>query len=90
MSVVVLGNFHTGEAEIDPDFYFTGTWYDYWTGDSFEVSDVNEKIMLQAGEYRLYTSKKLTTPAFVGVNEHLSESEQHLNCIYFQTRQQLN
>jgi len=70
MSVVVLGNFDTGEAEIDPDFYFTGTWYDYWTGDSLEVSDVNEKIMLQAGEYRLYTSKKLTTPAFVGIQDH--------------------
>jgi glycosidase len=71
MSVVVLGNFHTGEAEIDPDFYFTGTWYDYWTGDSIEVTDVNEKIMLQAGEYRLYTSKKLTTPAFVGIDDEM-------------------
>jgi glycosidase len=75
MSVVVLGNFHTGEAEIDPDFYFTGTWYDYWTGDSIEVNDVNEKIMLQAGEYRLYTNKKLTTPAFVGVDENIINNQ---------------
>jgi glycosidase len=75
MSVVVLGNFHTGEAEIDPDFYFTGTWYDYWTGDSIVVSDVNEKIMLQAGVYRLYTNKKLTTPAFVDVEEHIIDNQ---------------
>jgi hypothetical protein len=75
MSVVVLGNFHIGPAEIDPDFYFTGTWYDYWTGDSLEVSDVNEKIMLQAGEYRLYTNKKLTTPAFVDVEEHIIDNQ---------------
>jgi len=69
MSAVVLGNFHVGEAEIDPEFYFTGTWYDYWTGDSIEVTNVNEAILLQAGEYRLYTSKKLTTPEFVGIEE---------------------
>ncbi|PLW93982.1 MAG: alpha-amylase [Marinilabiliales bacterium] len=75
MSVVVLGNFHIGPAEIDPDFYFTGTWYDYWTGDSLEVSDLNEKIMLQAGEYRLYTNKKLTTPAFVDVEEHIIDNQ---------------
>ncbi len=75
MSVVVLGNFHTGEAEIEPEFYFTGTWYDYWTGDSLQVSDVNEKIMLQAGEYRLYTSKKLTTPAFVGIEDHETSAD---------------
>jgi hypothetical protein len=75
MSVVVLGNFHTGEAEIDPDFYFTGTWYDYWTGDSIEVTDVNEKIMLQAGEYRLYTSKRLKTPEFVGVEDNAFEDQ---------------
>ncbi len=69
MSAVVLGNFHVAEGEIDPDFYFTGTWYDYWTGDSLEVTNVNEAILLQAGEYRLYTSKKLSTPEFVGIEE---------------------
>ncbi len=71
MSAVVLGNFHVSEAEIDPDFYFTGTWYEYWSGDSIEVTDVNEPILLQAGEYRLYTDKKLTTPGYVGVSESM-------------------
>ncbi len=69
MSVVVLGNFDVAEAEIDPDFYFTGTWYEYWTGDSIEVANVNELVLLQAGEYRLYTSKKLSAPEYVGINE---------------------
>lgn len=91
MSVVVLGNFHTGEAEIDPDFYFTGTWYDYWTGDSIEVADVNEKIMLQAGEYRLYTNKKLTTPAFVGVDEDIINNQPlHLDLYPNPAKTQLN
>jgi 1,4-alpha-glucan branching enzyme len=69
MSVVVLGNFDVVEDEIDPNFYSTGTWYDYWTGDSIVVTDVNARISLEAGEYRLYTDKKLNTPDFVGVDE---------------------
>ena len=73
MSVVVLGNFDVVEGSIDPNFYSTGTWYDYWTGDSLVVSDVNEQILLAPGEYRLYTSKKLNTPDFVGIDENIAE-----------------
>ena len=72
LSVVILGNFDVIEGSIDPDFYFTGTWYDYWTGDSIEVTNVNSSIQLEAGEFRLYTSKKLKTPDFVGIGENNS------------------
>ncbi len=72
MSVVVLGNFDVVEGSIDPNFYFTGTWYDYWTGDSLIVTNVNEKILLEPGEYRLYTSIKLQTPDFVGIEENFA------------------
>ena len=69
MSVVVLGNFDLVEDNINPQFQTTGTWYDYWTGDSLQVTDVNITILLQAGEYRLYTSKKLNKPAYVGIDD---------------------
>ena len=69
MSVVVLGNFGTEEGNINPEFQNIGTWYNFWTGDSLVVTDVSETINLQAGEYRLYTSKKLTKPDFVGVDD---------------------
>ncbi len=69
MSVVVLGNFDVVEGDIVPAFYSSGTWYDYWTGDSIEVSDVNAPITLAAGEYRLYTDQKLQTPELVGTDE---------------------
>ena len=62
MFVVVLGNFGMVEGDINPNFQKTGTWYDYWTGDSIMVTDVNQAITLQAGEYRLYSSKKLSYP----------------------------
>ena len=73
MSVVVLGNFNVEEGEIDPEFYSTGTWYDYFTGESLNVTDVNALISLAPGEYRLYTDKDLGTPDFVGINENISE-----------------
>jgi len=69
MSVVVLGNFGTIEGDINPAFHNTGTWYNFWTGDSIVVTNVNETINLQAGEYRLYTSRKLTKPDFVGIDD---------------------
>jgi hypothetical protein len=80
MSVVVIGNFDTEEGEINPEFYFTGTWYNYWTGDSIVVTNVNETIKLQAGEYRLYTSKKLTKPDLVNINN--IESSKNTNILY--------
>jgi hypothetical protein len=69
MSVVILGNFGVSTGEIDPDFYTTGTWYEYWTGDSVTVTNVHAHIELEPGEYRLYTDKKLDAPEYVGVNE---------------------
>lgn len=73
MSVVVIGNFGVVEGEVDPNFHFTGTWYDYFGGEELEVLDVHEKITLQAGEYKIYTSKKLDTPDFVNINENIAE-----------------
>lgn len=70
MSAVVLGNFDVLEGEINPNFYFTGTWYDYFSGEELEVANVSTPITLKPGEYRLYTSKKLDTPDFVGVDEN--------------------
>ncbi len=67
MDVVILGNFDVVSKSVTPKFYGTGTWYEYWTGDSLQVTDVNKSIQLSPGEYRLYTSKKLETPAFVGI-----------------------
>ena len=69
MSVVVLGNFGLEEGTINPQFYETGTWYEYWTGDSLNVTNVSEPILLEAGEYRLYTSRKLVKPIYVGIND---------------------
>ncbi len=62
MNVDVLGNFNVTAGDITPSFQHTGWWYEYFTGDSIDVTDTEAPINLQPGEYRFYTDVKLTTP----------------------------
>jgi len=62
MDVRIIGNFDVESLSLNPSFSRTGWWYSFFEGDSIEVSDVNETIMLEPGAYRLYTSRKLYTP----------------------------
>lgn len=71
-AVVVLGNFGLVQGNIIPNFYNTGTWYEYLSGDSLVVNNINSIIPLKAGEFRLYTAKKLNAP--IGI-EDLPENE---------------
>ena len=59
LAMVVLGNFDVNEGTIIPDFYQTGTWYEFFTGDTLNVTNVTANIALKAGEYRIYSNKKL-------------------------------
>ncbi|NVO21211.1 MAG: hypothetical protein HXX13_16025 [Bacteroidetes bacterium] len=60
--VVVLGNFGVTDANITPDFFNSGVWYDYLTGDSITVSVVTNPLKLKAGEARVYLNKHLANP----------------------------
>jgi hypothetical protein len=62
MDAVVLGNFAVTNQTIIPAFPSAGTWYDYFSGDSITVTDVNASISLAPGAYRVYTSAKLAQP----------------------------
>ncbi len=62
MNVTIIGNFHVVPLAVNPDFPHPGTWYNYFTGDSLEVTDTNAPIELLPGEFRLYTNKRLETP----------------------------
>jgi len=78
LSVVIVGNFDVIEGQIDPNFYFTGTWYDYFSGESLEVTNVNAPVLLAAGEYKIYTSKKLDGPAYLDIDEKDIQGNQEL------------
>ena len=76
MSVLIIGNFGLTDGNINPQFQNVGTWYEYWTGDSLSVNNVGGNINLKAGEYRLYTTKQLTKPDYVGFEDIVgNESE---------------
>lgn len=72
MNVNVLGNFAVNSANISPAFQHNGWWYDYFSGDSINVTDVNAAISLQAGEYRLYTDVRVQKPGFVTNNREIA------------------
>ncbi|MCS6991761.1 MAG: alpha-amylase family glycosyl hydrolase [Chitinophagales bacterium] len=62
LNVVILGNFDIYDGSQYPYFPHTGWWYEYLTGDSLYVTDVNAQLFLKAGAYRFYTDKKLSKP----------------------------
>ena len=62
MNVNIIGNFYVTQLNINPQFPNTGWWYDYFTGDSIDVTDTQTQIALQPGEFHIYTTVKLPTP----------------------------
>jgi glycosidase len=59
---VIIGNFGVTIDSINPLFYSTGTWYDFFSGDSIYVSDTAEEIALKPGAFHIYTDRKLEKP----------------------------
>lgn len=65
MDVTILGNFDVEQGSITPSFSQTGDWYEFFSGETLSVSDVNAEITLEPGEYRIYTTKQLETPQII-------------------------
>lgn len=62
MNVVLAGNWATSSIQGSTIFPTTGWWYDYFSGDSIQITNTTTVIEMQAGEYRLFTSKRLAAP----------------------------
>lgn len=69
--LVVIGNFGLNTESIDPAFTQSGIWYNYFTGEEINVTNVNSLIELKAGEWHIYTTEKLSNglPGVVEVFE---------------------
>lgn len=77
MDAAILGNFNVTEMNITPSFSRTGKWYEYFSGDSIDVTDVNMQMTFQPGELRIYTTVKLPPPEpdlLTEIEEDLSET----------------
>ena len=62
MNALVLTNFNVIDQNAIPNFQHTGTWYEYFSGDSLLVNDVFQTITLKPAEYRIYTDVKINQP----------------------------
>ncbi len=61
-NVISVGNFDVVSQNAYPVFGHTGWWYEYFTGDSVNVSDVNMAFNLKPGGYKLFTDTRLPAP----------------------------
>ena len=62
MNVNIMGNFDITGQFFESSFASTGTWYDFLTGDSINVTDVNETMILAPGEFHIFTDQRLEVP----------------------------
>jgi glycosidase len=62
MDVRIIGNFDVTQLSMEASFSQTGWWYDYFSGDSLEVSDLHMQLPLEPGAFNIYTSVSLTQP----------------------------
>ncbi|MEL7376396.1 MAG: alpha-amylase family glycosyl hydrolase, partial [Bacteroidota bacterium] len=59
----VLGNFDVVTRQISDPFPSAGTWYDYFTGESVEITNPSASRSFEPGEYKLYLSEPIDPPA---------------------------
>ena len=78
-NITLIGNFGMTDQSSIPNFQHTGTWYEFFSGNELNISNVNAPIVLKAGEYQLYSDKKL--PSFKDLATPVSE-----NTIYSEIR----
>ena len=60
--ITLVGNFGMTAQTVNAPFQHTGSWYEFFTGTTYQVSASTMPISLQPGEYRLYSDTQL--PAF--------------------------
>jgi len=59
--VTIIGNFGVTTQSINPVFQQTGTWYDLLNNNAtINVTNVNNTISLQPGEFKVYGSSQVT------------------------------
>ncbi|KAA3656052.1 MAG: T9SS C-terminal target domain-containing protein [Calditrichaeota bacterium] len=62
MDVFVIGNFDVSTVTTAANFPQAGTWYDYFTGESIDVSDPAMEMIFAPGEFHIYTTVALPVP----------------------------
>ena len=59
MSAVIAANFDLTAQTFEVNYPHTGTWYDYYSGESFEVTGAKRIVTLEPGAYMLSTNVRV-------------------------------
>jgi len=62
MSATIIGNFGVTTTSVNPNFQHSGSWYDFFSGDTITVVSNTEPITLDPGEFHIYTDVKVNSP----------------------------
>ncbi len=74
LNVSTTANFATTGFDMTPSFQHTGTWYNYFTGETFQVNDVNQTIYYNPGDFYVFTDVQLERP-FVNLTFNVKNSD---------------
>lgn len=76
IEIIIVGNF-SATSSINPTLSFpnTGTWYDYLTGDKFNIRRSQRAIPLASGEVKILTNRFLENPTPVEETEAGEETD---------------
>ncbi|MGX7688576.1 DUF4961 domain-containing protein [Flectobacillus roseus] len=61
-TVLVVGNFDIQTKGMTRLFPSTGKWYDYFTGSSIDVGDLDLPLFLEPGEFHIFSTKPFPKP----------------------------
>lgn len=62
MDVLVAGNFELVTSSVSVEFSKTGWWYEFFGGDSLNVTNTAATLNMAPGAYMIYTTKRLQRP----------------------------
>jgi hypothetical protein len=74
--VVAVGNFGVTQNSITVNFPTTGTWYDYFSKSTFNVTASQMNLTLAPGEYRLLSARQFEHPQVVTENNDVLRNDE--------------
>ncbi len=77
--VLAVGNFDVKLNTPTISFPQNGKWYEFFTGDSLNITSTNRTLILQPGEYRLYSTRKFAEPHITTDVDDIQSPEYQLN-----------
>ena len=82
MNMRIIGNFGVTISSINPNFAHTGEWFELFSGDTLDVSNVTSNIELQAGEYRIYSDVFIEIPEIGTGIENPDKEKNKISNVY--------